>query len=333
MTGSETSLPAPSLHVGWRIFATRPVSLVLTLVLAVVVGVLSFGLLVLPAVAAYYHAVRRSRREGFFIDLEAVVALAGHFLRGLVRLFLRGWIVGIFGLLLPVALLLLPALALDRQASAAPILAMGSLLLFVPAFFWAGSVLLHGYPALAADATAFASLRHALSAGRGRPLQATAVGFLVLFPVTGALFHLLMVFSYPILVAAAVATTSDEERIELQAPARVSRRPGWAFWCVMLLALLAGAVAGGRYLGGIGVVFWLGLWIALLLLTVTMGATRGAAIFGLAVGFTAVVLGGGSFIARRWGEALLVPWTLGAIIILVLLLSLFVRGGPGSRPG
>ena len=44
-------------------FASRPLSLAAVLVLAVIASVISFGLFALPAVAAYYHAVRCSRRE------------------------------------------------------------------------------------------------------------------------------------------------------------------------------------------------------------------------------------------------------------------------------
>lgn len=81
-----------------------------------------------------------------------------------------------------------------------------------------------------------------------------------------------------------------------------------------------------------GVVFWLALWLVFLILTRTMGLGYGAAIFGFAIGYPAVLLGGMTLIARRWGEATIGPWIVFGAAMLIPLVRRFLGAFPGTRP-
>ena len=54
-------------------------------------------------------------------------------------------------------------------------------------------------------------------------------------------------------------------------------------------------------MGGVGPVTWVGLWLALLLLTRLTRPAYGAGIFAFAIGYTTPLLGG-TVVARRRGE-------------------------------
>jgi len=113
-----------------------------------------------------------------------------------------------------------------------------------------------------------ASFRYTLSMGKAKPLAAIGRGFLLLYPIPAALFHFLMVFSYPILVAWAVASTEDETfeaKKDVSVPGEVTLKK------FLLTLLLAAVMVGILYLfaglwGGIGFFIGLGLCFTLALL-------------------------------------------------------------------
>jgi hypothetical protein len=288
--------------------------MVATVIFAVCLFVVSLGILAFPLVPAFYYAVRNSQSERFFIDLERVLESMGNLLSGIRRHFFSSFVVGISGLLVAVGLLIAPVLALREETAA---LALGLQVLLIPAFFWGGAVLLFAYPCLLRTNGGFRSLRYALTEGRKRPFLSLLVGFLILFPVSGAFFHLLMVFSYPIFVAAALGEASDSAQLATRKKQEVGATTGW-FRSVMALALILGGILGYWLMGGVGVVTWLALWVSFLI-AVGLG-TLGMAVrlFGLAIGSTVAILGGGTVIARRWGETYVMPWVVLCIVILVV---------------
>lgn len=296
--GSRAELPSPSIRAGWLIFATRPVALVVTLIVCVVLVLVSFGTLAFPVIAAFYHTTRQSKRERYFIDLERVVGMLAGLGRGMRRHFFQSYVIGILGLAAAIALLVVPVLLVDHPSASMALLIE---LLFLPAFFWSGATLLHAYPCLIETGSAGQALAHAWREGRRRPLRALGVGFLVFFPIPGALFHLLMVFSYPILAASSLGVAGDSAPITLRG---LVTGEGQAE-----RADLAGEeeVSGGPEEGPLGPA--LVRSIVLLIL--------------FAVLYTAVLLGGGTIIARTWGEAAVVPWTAAGIIALLIILRRF----------
>lgn len=190
-------------------FATRPVSLVATLLLAVVVSVISFGLLLFPAIAAFYYAVNQSQPEHFFIDLPNVSRTVGMFWMGLRRYFVGAFAVGLFGILPSIGLLLVPIVPLELELENAATWAVLLQVLLIPAFYFAGAVLLFAYPTLLVTGKGIRSLRQGLVMASGRPWITMAIGFVVLFPPVSFVFHGLMILTYPILVCA-VAEPSDQ---------------------------------------------------------------------------------------------------------------------------
>jgi hypothetical protein len=267
----ETQVTEPSLVRGWRIFSSRPLALIAALIVAVIVSVITFLLLVFPVITGYYYAVRQSRRERFFIDLETVAGTTGDLFVGIRKYFLASYVIGILGLVVPLLMLVLPVVALgEGRELTLPSLIFG--VLWVPAFFLLGSVVLYGYPALIVSGRATASLGYAVSAGRDTPVRAFLLGFLILFPVTGFLFHVLMVFSYPILVASALGTArqvelelpegADPELAEFVRAQEVT--PGRLAFGLGLAALMFGVIYGCAWLWG-GVGLFVGLGISFLL--------------------------------------------------------------------
>lgn len=184
--------------------ARRPVSLVVALLVAVVAAVVSFMLLLFPLIAGYYYAVRESGREEFFIDLPNVLRTLGLLWVGVRTYFLQSYVLGILGLLGPALLFVAPVLPLELYGKEAASLSLGLQVLYVPASFLFGGVLIFGYPELLVTGSAVQALRHGIVGAWHRPFFTTVMGFLILFPVTGFVFHLLMVFTYPLLVAYAL---------------------------------------------------------------------------------------------------------------------------------
>lgn len=316
MTDPVEHAPASSLRTGWTIFATRPISMVATVILAVCLFVVSLGILAFPLIPAFYFAVRESRGERFFIDLERVLETMGNLFRGIRRHFFASFVVGILGLLMATGLLVTPTLVMREGA---PAYLLGLQILLLPAFFWGGAVLLHAYPRLTEGNGGFAALRYALSEGRRKPLSAFLVGFLVLFPVTGALFHLLMVFSYPILVGAALGRMPDSDELAIPGPDLSGKRPK-LFAPTMALALVAGCIGGYQIFGGVGIITWLGLWLSFLIAAAMSTVGVAVGLFGIALGTTTAILGGGTIIARQWGETYVVPWVALCIVVLIVFL-------------
>jgi len=269
-----TQVAEPSLARGWKIFSSRPLALIAALIVAVIVSVVTFLLLVFPVIAGYYYAVRESRRERFFIDLEAVARTTADLFVGIRKYFLASYVIGMPGLVVPLLILVLPVVALG-EGRELTLLSLVFGVLWVPAFFLLGSVVLYGYPYLMLSGRATASLSYAVSAGRDTPVRAFLLGFLILFPVTGFLFHVLMVFSYPILVASALGTA---RQVELELPEGAGPKlaefvraqevtPGRLALGLGLAALMFGVVYGCAWLWG-GAGLFVGLGISFLLVFV-----------------------------------------------------------------
>ena len=318
MYTADRSLRQPSLHKGWEIFASRPFSLVAALIFAVVLSVISFFILFFPVITGYYYAIRQSEREAFFIDLKNVFRTTFLVLQGVGRYFFQSFIMGIFGLIPSLILLLLPVLLFQNN----PHLALISQVLFLPAFFIAGAVVLFGYPYLLATNRAFGALGYALSTGKRRPLTALGIGFLILCPIPGAIFHLLMVLSYPVLAASAVATTADKTDKLLETP--VKEKTG-KFGFAAHLVILAVFAVGGYYcfqlIGGPGIVFILGLFFAFELMTALISLRFALKIFIFIAVFVGITLGGGTLCARIWGDSAFMVW----VVICVVLLMIFQK--------
>lgn len=311
---SLDDLPSPSLTTGWAIFASRPISMVANVIFAVCLFVVSLGILALPLIPAFYFAVRNSKRERFFIDLERVLGSMGNLLGGIKKYFFPSFVVGVFGLLVAVGLLVAPVLALREGTTA---FAFGLQVLFIPAFFWGGAVLLYGYPCLLRTNRGYRSLQYAFSEGRRRPLLTVLAGFLVLFPITGAVFHLLMVFSYPVFVAAAVGEASDSASLAPGPEQERGAKPR-LFFPVMIVVLIVGSVLGSQFMGAVGAVTWIGLCMSFLLAVGLSNVGVAVRLFGIAVGGTVVILGGGTVVGRLWGDRYIMPWVVLCILLLIL---------------
>ena len=257
-------LPHPSFRKGWDIFVSRPLSLIAALIVAIAVCVISFMLLFSPVVAGYYYAVRQSRREEYFIDLNNVIRTTFLVFQGMRRFFLQSYVLGLTGLLPAIFLYIcpvLPWLLLGEEARMAGVFLQ---VLWIPAFFLAGAVLFYGFPYLIESNSGIGSLRSALSIGKTKPLGTFGRGFLLLSPLPGAVLHFLMVISYPILVAWAVADTGDTEEVKRNVAVEGRVTPGRLLFGLGLAAVMFGAIYGFAWiLGGIG--FFIGIGISFLL--------------------------------------------------------------------
>jgi hypothetical protein len=207
-SAEQLQLAPPSLEAGWRIFATRPISLVAALVVATIVSLVSFLLLLFPAVAGYFYAVRESRREEYFIDLNNIARMIGNLFAGIKGYFWPSYPVGLLGIVFPLFLMVLPVLGWEEGHSLSRFRLL-MLFLWIPACWILGSIILYGYPYMVIVRRGFASLRHGLESGRRHPTLAFSLGFLICFPITAFFFHLLMVFSYPILAGSALGIAAE----------------------------------------------------------------------------------------------------------------------------
>ncbi len=213
---SQEGITQPNWRTGLEIFITRPLSLVAVLILAVILCVISWMLLLLPAIAAYYFAVKHSRKEEYFIDLNSIFRTAGLFLRGIPKYFIQSYILGLTGLLPAVILFYIPVVPLmvaeDQTWAYYASLALS--VLWIPALFLAGVTVFNGYPRLIVTNSGIDAIRYAISEGKTKPPLALARGFLLLSPIPGWIFHFMMVLSYPWLTAWAIATTNDIDELE-----------------------------------------------------------------------------------------------------------------------
>ncbi len=236
--------------------------------MAVVLCVISFFLLTFPVITGYYFAVRHSRREEYFIDVVNIFRTTSLLFKGIGRYFFQSYVFGIIGLLPVAALFFTPVLPAIISPEKGLTLSLILQILWIPTFFLAGNVIFYGYPHLIATNSGIASFRYALSMGKAKPLGAIGRGFLLLYPIPAALFHFLMVISYPILVGWAVASTDDESfkvKKEVVAPGEITLKK------LLLALLLAAVMVGILYLfaglwGGIGFFIGLGLCFTLALL-------------------------------------------------------------------
>ena len=264
-------LVSPNWRTGFDIFVTRSLSLVVALILVVIVCVSSFMLLTFPAIAGYYHAVRHSKREEYFIDLPNVFRTNSLVLKGMAVHFIPSYIVGVVGLLPAVLLFLAPVLPWSIVGDEWMYASLPLMLLWVPAFFLMGITVFSAYPRLIATNNAIESLRYAISAGKARPLLAFVRGFLLLYPIPGWIIHFTMVLSYPFIVAWAVSTTNDIEEEQLEVD---GRRPDLLVG-VLATLVLAFVLVGFCYLF---VELWeiagFAVWLVLSLIIVFLWARR-----------------------------------------------------------
>jgi hypothetical protein len=250
----------PSLSRGWDIFASRPLSLIVALILVIVVSVISFMLLFFPAVAGYYYAVSQSRREEYFIDLNNVFRTSFLVFRGIGRYLLSSYVLGLVGLLPAMFLYVCPILPYVLQGDEGLVAGIFLQILWIPAFFLTGAVVFYGFPHLIESNSGIASFGNALSAGKARPLNTFGRGFLLLSPLPGALVHFFMVFSYPILVAWAVATTGDTEEIKREISVAGRASLGKLLFGLVLAAVMFGVIyVSVLILGGVGLFIGLGI--------------------------------------------------------------------------
>lgn len=94
MVITSPHLPEPNLRQGLLIFSSRPFSLVAALILVIVIALVTFMILAFPVGAAYFYAVRQSKREEYFIDLNNILRTCGMVFRGIKRYFLQSYILG-----------------------------------------------------------------------------------------------------------------------------------------------------------------------------------------------------------------------------------------------
>jgi hypothetical protein len=261
----EAPLTTPSLQRGWEIFSSRPLSLVFAFIVAVVICVVSLFLLTFPVIAGYGYAVRQSRREKYFIDINAMLRTTALLFRGIKIYFGQSYVFGFLGIL-PTAILffitVLPILTSTNQK--ALILSLALEILWVPAFFLAGAFVFFGYPYLIATNQGKDAIRYALSVGKSEPLATTGKGFLLLFPLPGWIIHFLMIISYPILASWAIAATDDPANAQQEVFGQ-----GQATFAKLILGLILAAVMvfvlhfSVAWWGGIG--FFIGLGISFIL--------------------------------------------------------------------
>lgn len=245
-------MPQPNWRTGFEIFATRPLSLVSVLILAVILCVISWMLLFFPVIAAYYFAVRQSRREEYLIDLNSILRTTALFLKGIPTYFVQSYILGLIGLLPAAILFFIPVVPLyvAEDHAWAYYVSLVLSVLWVPALFMAGVTVFNGYPRLIVTNNSIDAIRYAVSEGKANPLLALARGFLLLSPVPGGILHFTMVLSYPWLTAWAVATSGDIDELER----KEKETEGLSmFGAVGLTLLLAAVMVGACFL-------FVGLW-------------------------------------------------------------------------
>ena len=132
------------------------------------------------------------------------------FFYGLKRYFFPSFVLGLFGLVPSLLLSIAPAFPLQNGSESGVIWWTLSLeVLLLPAYFLAGSVVLYGFTQLIRTGRGFHSLSYAVKTGARSLLKVLLLGFLLLFPITGFVVHLLMIFTYPIIVGWAVSGVAE----------------------------------------------------------------------------------------------------------------------------
>jgi hypothetical protein len=315
---STAPLAEPRFRKGLEIFESRPLSLVAALIVAVVVCVVSFLLLFFPVIAAYFYAVRQSRREEYFIDLENVLRTSALIFAGIKRYFIQSYVLGILGLLPALALLLAPILPLELAGEEGQTMSLVLQILFLPAFFLMGSLVLYGYPYLIATNSAVGSIRYAVSKGKSKFFKVIALGFVLLIPIPGAIIHLLMGLTYPLLASWAVSDTADdtERLLPFEKKERTSRALG-LFGIAMLGGLLYLCI---NLWGGPGFVAWLGIFLGFVLAGILANWNFAVILFASVLGFVAILIGGMIFTARQWGEPAGFLWVGVCMLFFILFL-------------
>lgn len=199
----------PNFRRGREIFFSRPISLTLTLIIAVMICVISFLLLVFPVITAYYYAVSNSKREEFFIDLDNVAKTISFLFKGIKQYFLQSYLFALISVLPVLTLYLIPLMPIYLYGKQGLQISAFLQIIWIPLFFFFGSLLLYGYPQLIVSKSAIYAFKSTFAGIKRSPLVVFILGFLTLVPFTSFVFHLLMVFTYPILAGWGVSAVSD----------------------------------------------------------------------------------------------------------------------------
>ncbi|MFC1895955.1 hypothetical protein ACFL0Q_04770 [Thermodesulfobacteriota bacterium] len=309
----------PSLKTGLEIYISRAISMVSTLIIAIVIFIISFMLLIFPLITSFYFAVSQSKREEYLIDLNNVLRTISFFFKGIKHYFFHSYILGFLGLIPPIILILLPVFILEYGGKDYLMLCLTLQIMWLPAFFLFGSVLLYGYPFLLVSNSGFQSFRYAISKGKSHKLLVVAIGFIILFPIPGILFHLLMVFSYPILAACAVSRTADTDAILVKLPERErleKQRPGLYF--ILVTIFLTGLYFTYKIWSVPGVFGWLALTLAFCIFAKFISLKIALIVFGFALFFIGMLIGGIILITRQWGETAAIIWTVACILVFTI---------------
>ena len=145
-----------------------------------------------------------------------------------------------------------------------------------------------------------------------------ALGFVLLVPIPGAIIHLLMALTYPLLASWAVSDTADDTETLFPFQERVTGSRA--------LGLLGIASMGAllylciKLWGGPGFVAWLGIFFGFALAGVLVNWSYAVILFAFALGFVAILIVGMIFLARRWGEPAGFLWVGVCILFLILFL-------------
>ena len=107
---ASEQLGHPDWRRGLETFATRPLSLVAALILALLICLASLMLLIFPVITGYYYAVRQSKKEEYFIDLYNIFRTTSLVFGGIRRYFVQSYILGLTTLLPATALYAAPVL-------------------------------------------------------------------------------------------------------------------------------------------------------------------------------------------------------------------------------
>ncbi|MFC1661566.1 hypothetical protein ACFL3S_08970 [Gemmatimonadota bacterium] len=84
----------------------------------------------------------------------------------------------------------------------------------------------------------------------------------------------------------------------------------------LLMAFGVGSYFGFRLWGGAGILFWSGILLSYLAATRLSTAWYGVKIFSFALAGTALILGGGSILAKTVGVWAVVPWFIACVVFL-----------------
>ncbi|NIO20774.1 MAG: hypothetical protein GTN76_08565, partial [Candidatus Aenigmarchaeota archaeon] len=141
-------LKDPNFRKGLEIFVSRPISLIAALILSIVICLITFMLFTPPVIAGYYYAVKKSRREQYFIDLNNITITLASLFRGMENYFVQSYVFGIPAFLSVLFLYTIPLIGIGFGGESGMYIGTLLLILWLPAFFLSGIFIFQGYPYL-----------------------------------------------------------------------------------------------------------------------------------------------------------------------------------------